>query len=115
MAFKLPIQFGARTKERAETQRILREAEEIRVSEGEARILEMKAKFDEMMRVRMERTMLIPPDLAGFRLGRGCTCGAEIEARRLGGGSVMNYSSMGVKHTDDCELVTALNIQIIEV
>jgi len=75
-----------------------------------AREAEWQAKLKE----RVERTARIPENLVGYRLSHGCTCGADAE-RIAREGSLAMISSMPTYHKDDCEVMNALYVQVIEV
>jgi len=75
--------------------------------ERAARAAEWQAKLKE----RAARTARIPENLVGYRLSRGCTCGAEKKAQETWGDM---RPSMGILHDDGCEMMEALYVQVIE-
>jgi hypothetical protein len=83
------------------------------ISDDEQR--EREAEWERQKQERLERMARVPEDLAGYRLSRGCTCGAQAEAEKKWGTDVRYWGSMGIPHSDDCEWVRALYIQIIEI
>jgi hypothetical protein len=71
-----------------------------------------EAAWQANLKDRAERTARIPENLVGYRLSRGCTCGAEEKAQSVWGDM---RPSMGISHKDDCEAMRALFVQVIEV
>lgn len=110
-------------------------AEAERLEELEQRRREREEKLERQQQEirreaewRAERILAIPPDLSGFRLANGCTCGAEekwTENQRKAFGLSADavvalrpgsfYSSAGIYHEPDCDRMTSLFVSILEV
>ena len=76
-------------------------------------VLARREAWEAQLRDRAERTARIPENLVGYRLSRGCTCGAEAEALKTMG-SRNGLGSMGIRHEDACEMLRGLFAQVIE-